>query len=191
MLAIDKKNIKKISWILRFRNYRKGNVLIAKRSNISANTTIFNGTRINGKIVIKGDAPVKIGSYCAIGDGVRIISSSHATNYMNLQYALQMKIGANRQIAERQGVEVGHNVWVGDASIILPGVNIGNGAVIAAGAVVTKDVPSYAIVGGNPAKIIRYRFSEKSRQICESHIWWEWSEDKMRENHNLFNKILD
>jgi len=191
MLVINKKNIKKISWILRFTTYQKGNILIAKKSNISTNTKIADGTRINGKIVIKGHAPVKIGYYCAIGDGVRIISSNHATNYMNLQYALQVRIGSNKQVAKKQGVVVGHNVWIGDTAIILPGVNIGNGAVIASASVVTKDVPAYAIVGGNPAKVIRYRFNENSRKICETHSWWEWSEDKMRTNSELFNEVLN
>ena len=171
--------------------YQKDNISIAKKSNISAQTTIDIGTRINGKIVIKGLAPVKIGRYCAIGDGVRIISSNHATNYMNLQFALQARIKANIPKAEKEGIEIGHNVWIGDAAIILAGVKVGNGAVIAAGAVVTKEVPPYAIVGGNPAKIIKYRINKENLQICESYFWWNWDEDKMRENNTLFNKILD
>lgn len=191
MVTIDKKNMRIVNWWLRIHSYNKKGVIIAKKSNISAITHIGSGTRINGKIVIKGHGEAFIGKYCAIGDGVRIITSNHATNYMNLQIALQHKLGVSVPVDNRQGVEIGHNVWVGDASILLPGVKIGNGAVIAAGAVVTKDVPPFAIFGGNPAKKIRYRFSEENCIICEKLAWWEWDESEMCDQRNLFDQLMD
>jgi chloramphenicol O-acetyltransferase type B len=68
--------------------------------------------------------------------------------------------------------DIGSDVWIGYRAIIMQGVTIGNGAVIGAGAVVTGDVPAYAIVGGVPAKILKYRFDEMTRDQLESSEWW-------------------
>lgn len=89
-------------------------------------------------------------------------------------------------IKKNPPVSIGNDVWIGANVIILPGVNIGNGAVVAAGAVVSKDVPPYAIVGGVPAKIIKYRFSEKEIEILQRVEWWEWSDRELVNNMELF-----
>lgn len=75
---------------------------------------------------------------------------------------------------------VGSDVWTMENCLILAGVKIGDGAFVAAGAVVTKDVPPYAIVGGNPAKLIRYRFSEEQIAALLEIRWWDWPEDQVR-----------
>ncbi len=77
-------------------------------------------------------------------------------------------------------VTFGHDVWSGHCAIVLPGRNIGMGAVVAAGAVVTKDVPAYTIVGGNPARPIRRRFSEQVSEQLIALAWWDWSHDRLR-----------
>lgn len=179
-----------IKSILRhFLNYTKYNkfkgVFIAKNSSITSSTEIGYGTRINGKIVIKGAGKVKLGKYCAIGEDVKIISSNHDYKQINLQYALQKRIGLEIN-AINKDVIIGHNVWIGDSVIILSGVTIGNGAVLAAGAVVTKDVPGYAIVGGCPAKIIKFRFDENKIKEIENSAWWNWTEDEMIKKINFF-----
>lgn len=69
---------------------------------------------------------------------------------------------------------IGHDVWIGHGAIVLPGVKVGDGAVLAAGAVVTKDVPPYTIVGGVPAKIIRERFSQTVAGKLAKIAWWDW-----------------
>ena len=79
-------------------------------------------------------------------------------------------------------IKIGNDVWIGHSSIILSGVTIGNGAVIAAGSVVVKDVPPFSIVGGNPAKVIRFRFDSKTIAEIENSKWWNWSDSKIREN---------
>lgn len=84
-------------------------------------------------------------------------------------------------------IEVGNDVWIGDSAILLSGVSIGDGAVIAAGAVVASSVPPYAIVAGNPARIIRYRFPENKINELMSIKWWEWSEEKNYERIKFFN----
>lgn len=76
---------------------------------------------------------------------------------------------------------IGGDVWMGDRSIVMPGIRIGHGAVIGSGSVVTKDVPDYAIVAGVPAKVIRYRFTEEQIEGLLETQWWEWPEDEVRE----------
>jgi virginiamycin A acetyltransferase len=74
---------------------------------------------------------------------------------------------------------IGHDVWIGYGAMIMPGVRIGNGAIVAAGSVVTRDVPAYAIVGGNPASIIRYRFEPDAIARLERIAWWDWDAEKV------------
>ena len=93
--------------------------------------------------------PLKIGENVMMGPDVTILTHTHKIDRIDIPMGLQGSI-----IKE---VIIGNDVWIGMRSIIMPGVKIGNGAVIGAGAVVTKDVPDYAIVGGVPARVIRYR----------------------------------
>jgi virginiamycin A acetyltransferase len=164
----------------------KTDVFIGRKSSITAMTSIGDGTRINGKIIVKGKGKCVIKKYCAVGDNVRIITSNHKTNQINLQYALQRKLGFNSQVDKKINVEIGNNVWIGDSVLILPGVVIGNGAVIAAGSVVTKNVSAYSIVGGIPSKLIKYRFNESTIDNIDNTEWWNWSFEKMKENKEFF-----
>jgi phosphonate metabolism protein (transferase hexapeptide repeat family) len=84
----------------------------------------------------------------------------------------------DRRRAER--VTIGHDAWIGRAAIVLPGRNVGNGAIVGAGAVVTKDVAPYTIVAGNPAKPIRRRFSEETAERLERLAWWNWPHAVLR-----------
>ena len=90
------------------------------------------------------------------------------------------------EIRDNKMVNIGNDVWIGAYVSILPGVTIGNGAVIATGAVVTKDVDAYAIVGGVPARHIKYRFDENERKLLEKIQWWEWTEDEIEERIEFF-----
>ena len=74
---------------------------------------------------------------------------------------------------------IANDVWIGYDSTIMPGIKIGNGAIIASKSVVTKDVPDYTIVGGNPAKVIKYRFDQKTIKALLEIAWWNWSEEKI------------
>ena len=76
---------------------------------------------------------------------------------------------------------IGDDVWIGSEAMIMPGVNIGSGAVIAARALVIKDVPPYAVVGGHPAKIIKYRFTETQREALLKLQWWNWPEEEVKQ----------
>ena len=79
-------------------------------------------------------------------------------------------------------IVIGNDVWIGCEAVIMAGVHIGNGAIIAARAVVTKDVPPYTIVGGIPAKPIRKRFTDDTVQKLETLKWWNWSFEKIRQS---------
>ena len=85
---------------------------------------------------------------------------------------------------------IGNDVWIGSGVTINRKVHIGNGAILASGAVVTKDVPDYAIVGGVPAKIIKYRFPQETIQRLLKIAWWDWREDILKENRHLFEKEI-
>lgn len=93
--------------------------------------------------------PLKIGNDVMMGPDVMIFTQNHET--------IRLDIPMRLQTAPKLPVSIGNDVWIGARAIILPGKTIGNGVIIGAGAVVTKDVPDYAIIGGNPAKIIKFR----------------------------------
>ncbi|UHS60221.1 CatB-related O-acetyltransferase [Agrobacterium vaccinii] len=82
---------------------------------------------------------------------------------------------------------VGHDVWIGQNAAIMPGVHIGHGAIVAAASVVTRDVPPYAVVGGNPASIIRMRYSSDIVEALLSLGWWNWSLDKIEASLDALN----
>jgi serine acetyltransferase len=79
-------------------------------------------------------------------------------------------------------------VWIGANSVILSGISIGNGAIVGAGSVVTKDIPDFAIVAGNPAKVIRMRFNEEEIAHINALQWWNWDIDTIRQNAHLFSE---
>jgi acetyltransferase-like isoleucine patch superfamily enzyme len=83
----------------------------------------------------------------------------------------------------KEPVVIGNDVWIGTGAIILRGLSVGDGAVIGAGAVVTKDVPPYAIVAGNPARVIKYRFEEAVIKRIQASKWWEMSDGEIRDRY--------
>jgi tetrahydrodipicolinate N-succinyltransferase len=87
---------------------------------------------------------------------------------------------------EDQTTFIGHDVWIGANAYVKDGVNIGNGAIVAAGSVVTRDVPPFAIVGGVPAKCIRLRFSEEQIDKLLELKWWDWTEADLRKAQAWF-----
>lgn len=110
----------------------------------------------------RDDVFLKIGNYCSIANGTKfILSSEHDMKHISM-YPFRTMMGLGETDATSKGdIILDDDVWIGCNAIILSGVHIGQGAVVAAGAVVTKDVPAYAVVAGNPAHIIKYRFEQE------------------------------
>ncbi len=152
-----------------------------------------------------------VGKYCSIGPKIWIIlHGAHAMNSITT-YPLHIipeisekmrekNIGEESNRVHKGDIIIGNDVWLGMECVILAGVTIGDGAIIGARSMITKDVPPYAIVAGNPARVISYRFTELQITSLLKIKWWDWSRDKIIENwehlftmHNIdtFIKTFD
>jgi len=130
-----------------------------------------------------------IGRYCSFAEGVKIFNANHPMERRSLHpFFYNPRLGiVPRETIVRGTIVIGHDVWIGHNAIITPRVSsIGNSAVIGAGAVVTRDVPAYAVVAGNPARIVRHRFDDRSQQEIEASRWWEHSIEELRETLDSF-----
>lgn len=129
------------------------------------------------------DGFTTIGRYCSIARGVRVINRDHPINFKSTHsyfYNPSLNLISVDPIKDIP-LTIGNDVWIGHNAIILPHTRtIGDGAVIAAGAVVNKDVPPYAIVVGNPARVVRYRFSKKAIDELLASRWWEKSIEEIK-----------
>jgi len=128
-----------------------------------------------------------IGSYCSIGSGAVFMmagNQGHQTNWAStfpFFYQENDSFAGAKDGFERAGdTVIGNDVWIGSEAMIMSGVTVGDGAVIASRAVVTKDVAPYSIVGSNPAKHIRFRFSEEEIAQLLEMKWWQWSDAQLK-----------
>ena len=131
---------------------------------------------------------VIVGRYVSIGKGVRVITQNHPIDHLSTHpYFYERALGViDRDLLVPATTVIGNDVWIGHNALVLPGCNrIGNGAIVGAGAVVTKPVPDYAIVAGNPARIIRYRFSADIIAALLEQQWGEMPLDSIWENPGM------
>ena len=131
-----------------------------------------------------------IGKFCAIGKGVEFImnGANHRMNSASTYPFNMMGHGWEKvtpslaDLPLKGDTVVGNDVWIGQNVTVLPGVHIGDGAIVGANSVVSKDVPPYAVVGGNPVKLIRMRFDDDTIQFLLQLKWWDWPAQKIFEN---------
>lgn len=131
-------------------------------------------------------AKLSVGSFCSIAAGVRIIlGGNHRTDWVttypfgHTREDWPAAAGIVGHPATRGDVVIGNDVWIAFGASILSGVSIGDGAVVGAHAVVSRDVPPYAVVVGNPAQVVRHRFDQSTIERLLALKWWEWSDHKI------------
>jgi chloramphenicol O-acetyltransferase type B len=136
--------------------------------------------------VLGTETEVTVGKYCSIANSAIFDGGiQHNTKWLTT-YPLWKFGGPEKREGMSKGpITVGNDVWIGHEAMIMSGVTIGDGAIIAARAVVTKDVQPYAVVGGVPARFIKWRFHELVINMLQKIRWWDWPEEKIREHADL------
>ena len=174
-------------FLLHINNYN----VIFKNVNI-INSVLGSYTFIQkNSMIINAD----IGKFCSIAANVSISLGKHPISHVSSHPAFY---SATQPLAKTfskedsfepfdKRVKIGNDVWIGQNAMVMNGVKIGTGAIIGAGSVVTRDVPEYAIVGGVPAELIRYRFDEEMRKKLLETKWWDMDESIIQECHGLFS----
>lgn len=184
----------RVGYLCEFANCNFG-----KSNTIAAGSVLSNVTLGDFSYVAENSSVTNanIGKFCSIGFHVIVGPGKHPSSvfvsthpvFYSVCGQTQSTFAKKSYFEEHADVSIGNDVWVGTRAVILDGVSIGDGAIIAAGAVVTKDVPPYAIVGGVPAKIIRYRFSFEEIAFLQRFQWWnrdvEWLKDNLELMHNI------
>lgn len=173
------------------------NSIIHKSSKIESGSLFYNSDM--GKYSYCGyDCEIinaKIGNFTSIANNVVIGGANHPMNWVGMSPVFYegrdsvTKKFSKFKLDDPKVCHIGNDVWIGRSSIVLSGVTISDGAVVGAGSVVTKDVPSYAIVAGNPARFIRNRFDDETiRQLIKIN-WWSFSDSKLHSLAHTFNDI--
>lgn len=182
----EKKDFKKKKIILEnyvklYEPYQINECKIGKGTYIAANSNI---------------SKTEIGNFCSIGPNLVCGYGIHPINGISTSPAFYSTLKQNgmtfcdvNKIEERKIIKIGNDVFIGMNVCILDGVTIGDGAIIGAGAVVTKDIEPYSIVGGVPAKHIKYRFSEEQIKALLKTQWWNWDDEKLKKIEKNFFDI--
>ncbi|MBO8173592.1 MAG: antibiotic acetyltransferase [Bacillaceae bacterium] len=191
---------------IKYRRFLKNNCVIAKNveiinGNLGKNIRVAHNASIRNSDILDYTSIGRyskinhstIGKFCSISWDVTIGALSHPINTVSTHsFPYTSRIGfVDKDNHNHKQTSLGNDVWVGCNSVILPGIKIGDGAIIGAGSVVTKDVPDYAIVAGVPAEIIRYRFEENIRQKLKEIKWWDLPYNTIKGNIYIFQEPLN
>ena len=192
---------------------RKKNVRISPFSHFSSRT-VFEGNNVVNKYSSVSGSEIgrntyfgenanvpnsKIGRFCSLGNNISVIAATHpSTCFVSTSpsfYSTSMQCRhtfVNTDIFDEHlqidgyNIIIGNDVWIGNNVLLKGGITIGDGAIVAMGSVVTKDVPPYAIVGGVPAKLIRFRFGPEQVSKLLDFQWWNKNEEWLKKNVNAF-----
>ncbi len=183
-------------------SYNIQNTKFGKNNYIGENVTINNSSMddysyINMNSIIRNTV---IGKFCSIGSNVQIVLGKHPIDFVSIHPAFYSNnkffttFSDKNYLNEYDKVEIGNDVWIAEGVVIPGGITIGNGAIVMARAVVTKNVEPFSIVGGIPARHIKYRFEKDIADKLNAIEWWNWEESFLKENFRLFHdpiKLLD
>lgn len=203
IFLLNRRNLLRISYrahVSLTTSFEGANAIHAGSSLVDAK--IGFGTFIGKNSKLQGS---KIGRFCSIAHNVEVIThthpstefvSSHPAFYSLLRqsgftYVNVQKFNENLSVDGMgvHSIEVGNDVWIGAGAMLMGGLKIGHGAIVAAGSIVTKDVPPYAIVGGVPARLLRMRFSEEDISYLMQLKWWDRELSWIRANSRLFGSV--
>lgn len=164
----------------------EGKNAVPDRCNFSGNINIGYATTLGYNNLLSGN--ISIGKYCQLGVDIALHATNHPMSYMSTYINKNLFLGELKQLKEQNKIVIGNDVWIGHGVLIVGNITVGNGAILAAGAVVTKDVLPYTIVGGVPAKFIKKRFSDSIIQEIEDLKWWDLTETELEKIKPLFFK---
>lgn len=133
---------------------------------------------------------IRIGHFTAIARNVDIQEWNHPTEQLSIMPIRNMFFGGRLQdeMVSKGDILIGSDVWIGTQAVVVSGAQISDGAVVAANAVVTGHVPPFAIVAGNPARVIKYRFSPEVIDLLLKIKWWNWSDDQISNRRDFFER---
>jgi len=205
--------VRKLLWSvlgIKYYNYLKGtNAIYLKDAKWAV---IGHKTYDNGAFVWRwhNGSLLRIGKYCSIANNVNFVcdsgyhTESQITSFPLFHEVLEkddeviinnvpylVKDIKEKLLPKKTNISVGNDVWIGMNVTILPDVKIGNGVTILAGAVVNEDIPDYAVAGGIPAKVLSLKHSEEIIESLNKISWWDWSDERIKENVNDFYLPMD
>ncbi|MFN8295935.1 MAG: CatB-related O-acetyltransferase [Chitinophagales bacterium] len=179
---------------------------VIKRSELSDYVSIHANCKVNSSSIgsysyVAESSEISsatVGKFCSIGAEVLIGVGKHPPNFIStspvfysiLNKQLGFSFSDKQLFEEFSRCKVGNDVWIGSRVMILDGITIGDGAIIAANSVVTKDIPPYSVVGGVPAKLIKMRFDDATIEKLLQEKWWDWNIEDIKKKLPFFQKEI-
>jgi virginiamycin A acetyltransferase len=177
-------------------SHLSGNVSVAKNAHVGPDSKVTGTVALDRYVNLTADVEfiggeISVGGFTPVGRRTSFQAIDHSTHRPSTQWKFYAEVlDEELEMVSKGPIQVGSDVWIGMDATVLSGVEIGHGAVVGAGAIVTEDVEPYAIVAGVPAEHKGWRFDERIREQLLDVAWWEWDEDRMRQNKGFFTTDL-